>query len=108
VYGCCGRKVTRRDPLADLPLPVGRGEYCHACRAEIHVCRMCRFCDTTKARQCAEPVAEPVQDKERANFCGYFEPLPGRFRPTDPAADVSRTGLEALFEPQSDLSPAPG
>jgi hypothetical protein len=42
-------------------------------------------------------VAEPVQNKERANFCGYFEPVAGRFRPGDAAADDARTALEALF-----------
>jgi hypothetical protein len=87
-------------PLTDLLLPVGRAEYCRACRAEIHVCRMCRFFDLTKARQCAEPVAEPVQNKERANFCGYFEPVAGRFRPANPAADGYRAALDALFAPK--------
>jgi hypothetical protein len=87
-------------PLADMPVPVGRGEYCRACRAEIHVCRMCRFYDVTKARQCAEPVAEPVQNKERANFCGYFEPVAGRYRPAGPAADDARSALDALFGPK--------
>jgi hypothetical protein len=86
--------------LAELSLPFGRSEYCRACRAEIHVCRMCRFYDVTKARQCAEPVAEPVQDKERANFCGYFEPVAGRFRPTDAARDTASSALEALFAPK--------
>lgn len=87
-------------PLADMPLPVGRAEYCRACRAEVHVCRMCRFYDLSKARQCAEPVAEPVQDKERANFCGYFEPVAGRFRPADTASDAARAALDALFAPK--------
>lgn len=86
--------------LVDLPLPVGRSEYCRACRAEIHVCRMCRFYDLSKAKQCAEPVAEPVQDKERANFCGYFEPVGGRLRAADPAADSAREALAALFAPK--------
>ena len=86
--------------LAELGLPFGRAEYCRACRAELHVCRMCRFYDTTKARQCAEPVAEPVQDKQRANFCGYFEPAADRFRRADPAADAARAALDALFGPK--------
>ncbi len=84
-------------PLAGMPLPVGRSEYCRACRAEIHVCRMCRFYDLSKAKHCAEPVAEPVQSKERANFCGYFEAVAGRFRPSDNAANSARTALDALF-----------
>jgi hypothetical protein len=61
---------------------------------------MCRFYDVTKPAQCAEPIAEPVRDKERANFCGYFEPAAGRFRPGDPAADSARTALDALFAPK--------
>ena len=85
--------------LAEFSLPFGRAEYCRACRAELHVCRLCRFYDTTKARQCAEPVAEPVLNKERANFCGYFEPVPGRYRPTDAAGDTARAALESLFGP---------
>ena len=87
-------------PLPDLSLPVGRAEYCRACRAEIHACRMCRFYDTRKANQCAEPVAEPVQNKERANFCGYFVPVAGRFRPPDAAVGDARSALEALFAPK--------
>ena len=87
-------------PLVDLPLPVGRSEYCRACRAEVHVCRMCRFYDLSKAKQCAEPVADPVLSKERANYCAYFEPVTGRFRRGDPAADSARTALDALFDPK--------
>jgi hypothetical protein len=86
--------------LTDMPLPVGREEYCRTCRAEIHVCRMCRFYDLGKARHCAEPVAEPVTNKERANFCGYFEAVAGRFRPGSPATDASRAALDSLFGPK--------
>ena len=86
--------------LAEFSLPFGRAEYCRACRAELHVCRLCRFYDTTKAKQCAEPVAEPVLNKERANFCGYFEPVPGRYRPTDAGGDTARAALDALFGPK--------
>lgn len=86
--------------LADLSLPLPRTDYCRACRAELHVCRLCRFYDTRKAKSCAEPVADEVGDKERANFCGYFEAAPGRFaaRPADSGG--SRDALEALFGPK--------
>lgn len=86
--------------LEALSLPFSRTDECHACRAELHVCRMCRFYDTTKSRSCAEPVADEVGDKTRANFCGYFEPAAGRFRPAGAAAEDARSALEALFGPK--------
>lgn len=86
--------------LADLSLPFLRTEECRACRAELHVCRMCRFYDISKAKHCAEPVAEPVLNKERANFCGYFEPVAGRFAAGNPAVEASQAALEALFGPK--------
>ncbi len=83
--------------LADLSLPFLRTEECRACRAELRVCRMCRFYDVSKANQCREPVADPVADKVRANFCGYFEPAAGRYRPGNVAGDEARAALDALF-----------
>ena len=84
-------------PLAELSLPLSRTDECRACRAELHVCRMCRFYDTSKAKSCAEPVADEVQDKTRANFCGYFEAASGRHQAPGVAAAGDRSALEALF-----------
>lgn len=58
---------------------------------------MCRFYDLSKAKQCAEPVADPVGDKERANFCGYFEPASGRFRAPGTATNQALDALNSLF-----------
>ena len=83
--------------LDALSLPLSRTDECRACRAQQHVCRMCRFYDTGKAKSCAEPVADEVHDKERANFCGYFVVAGGRFRPRDDAAERATAALESLF-----------
>lgn len=83
--------------LEALTLPLSRTDECRACRAELHVCRLCRFFDLSKAKSCAEPVADEVQDKTRANFCGYFEPAAGRHQPAGTAAESARNALEALF-----------
>jgi hypothetical protein len=84
--------------LADYSLPLRRLEECRECHAELHVCRMCEFYDTTKAKHCREPIAEEVKDKIRANFCDYFKSSPAAYRPEQlSAAEQARAQLESLF-----------
>jgi hypothetical protein len=83
--------------LAALTLPLRRLEECRACGAELHVCRLCEFFDPAVAKSCREPVAEEVKDKTRANFCDYFRPRPGAYRPAGDAATRARSELESLF-----------
>ena len=87
--------------IADLSLPLSRFDECRACRAALHACRLCEFHLTTVAKQCREPIAEEVKDKERANFCDYFKPRPGAHVPRNQLeVDQSRAALEALFGPK--------
>ena len=59
---------------------------------------MCEFYDTSVSRSCREPVADEVQNKEKANFCGYFKPIAGAFEARDnAAADEAKAKLAALF-----------
>jgi hypothetical protein len=85
--------------LAGLPLPLARLAACPACAADLHVCRMCRFYDRGVANGCREPVAEPVHDKDRANFCQWLQPRPGAWTAggVERAAGESRARLEGLF-----------
>ena len=83
--------------MQELLLPLARHEECPHCRAQLHVCRMCVYFDTLVSQQCREPVAENVSDKQRANFCGYFQVNPHACAgPSDQAADSHRE-LNALF-----------
>lgn len=82
---------------AEWPLPLGRHAACTQCRADLHVCRMCRFYDRSKAKCCNEPMADEVQNKERANFCGYFTAKPRAYTPTIDASALARANLDALF-----------
>lgn len=88
----CGESLTA------LTLPLSRRDLCPSCGNELHVCRMCRSYDPAVAEQCREDDAEEVKDKERANFCDWFEPVGGRF---DAAAKTSAQQAEqqlaALF-----------
>jgi len=83
--------------VVDEPLPLSRTAACRACQAELHACRMCEFYDTSRAEACGEPVAEPVADKTRANFCGWFRPRAGLAGSGDTAAEEARRRLEDLF-----------
>ena len=81
VYHCwsCGAALT------GLILPMSRREECPACSADQHVCKLCRHFDPAISDACREDRAERVTDKERANFCDYFEP----------AAHVASSGSSA-------------
>jgi hypothetical protein len=84
--------------LGDEPLPLARLAECRACNADLHVCRLCEFYDLRVARKCREPVADEVKDKERANFCDYFQPCPGAYiAPDTLPAQHARNQLDALF-----------
>lgn len=52
---------------------VGRRESCPKCGADLHCCRNCRFYDPTVYNECRETQAERVVEKEKSNFCDYFE-----------------------------------
>ncbi|MEZ5542350.1 MAG: hypothetical protein R3F42_09920 [Pseudomonadota bacterium] len=83
--------------LPDLLLPLARHEECPHCRAQLHVCRMCGFFDPVAPQQCREPVAEPVADKQRANFCGYFRLNPRAWNAAPAQDAAARRELDALF-----------
>jgi hypothetical protein len=63
-YRCGGEIPTTQRVLRD--------EECPHCAQDLHCCRNCRFHDPAVSNQCAEPQADYVVDKERANFCEFF------------------------------------
>ena len=87
----CGR------PIA-IDGPIGRRDVCDGCGAELHACVQCRFYDPSASNQCREPQAERVQDKERANFCEFFQLGLGRGGPAPSIREDPRAKLEALFK----------
>lgn len=84
--------------LKDVPMPLSRISECLACRAELHVCRLCGFFDPRKAESCSEQRADPPKDKQRANFCEYFQPRSNAWQAPDySAADQAKDELQKLF-----------
>lgn len=81
---------------------------CPHCRADLHVCRMCRFFDPGLRRGCLEPIAEDVNDRERANFCDYFSVQTNVYMATDGTGKEARRALDELFglPPERKVEPA--
>jgi len=52
---------------------VGRLDDCPHCGRDLHACLQCRFYDRSFHNQCIENQAAMVGDKERSNFCEFFE-----------------------------------
>ena len=84
-------------PLSAQP---GRGESCENCRADLRACLNCRHHDRYAAHGCRERRAEPVEDKDRGNFCEWFEFLTRTWTGVgakDPREDSARAALKALL-----------
>ena len=93
--------------LKKLLLPFSRSEECSSCNADLRVCRGCKNYAADVADACTEERAEFVADKDRANFCDYFNPHATAYRKQDDAeAQRARNKLAELFgeEPPADES----
>lgn len=58
----------------EVPSPVGRSESCMRCGWDARVCLNCKFYEKSAYRECREERAELVKDKDKRNFCDWFEP----------------------------------
>lgn len=80
--------------------PIPRDAECGACRHDLRCCTNCRHYDTRYNNSCRENSAEPVEDKERRNFCEYFsfsrEPHRGSSA-VSAKQDDARRKLDSLF-----------
>lgn len=71
---------------------VGYREECIKCGADMHSCVNCRFHDKRAYNECNEPSAEVVREKNRSNFCDFFEPR------TDGSEQKKQLDLKAAAE----------
>jgi hypothetical protein len=62
----CGREVRLASALQ-------RTDSCLICHSDLKVCLNCRFFDPGMSNQCREPQVEPVLEKDKANFCEFFQ-----------------------------------
>uniref|UniRef100_A0A832I363 Uncharacterized protein n=1 Tax=Eiseniibacteriota bacterium TaxID=2212470 RepID=A0A832I363_UNCEI len=88
-----------RAPIT-LSAPLPRDAECAACGRDLRCCLNCRHYDPRMNNACRETEAEPVVEKDRRNFCEFFEFSREPFRaggaPDARAAEALRK-LEGLF-----------
>lgn len=64
---------------------------------------MCVFFDLHVPKQCLEDDAEEVNDKEKVNFCEWYEPSARAFDPARAGqAEKAQSELAALFGGETD------
>jgi hypothetical protein len=85
------------------PEPIGRSQSCALCKKDLRSCRNCRFYLAGARGDCFEISAEPVADKDKANFCDWFSLNP-KYRSESPgqkkemdSARAARSALDSLF-----------
>ncbi len=80
---------------------VGRRDTCPHCHRDLRCCKQCKYYDPNAYNECREVSAERIVDKERANFCDYFQIRGskggGRSGRSNRTRDA-REALEALFK----------
>ncbi len=52
---------------------VSRRDECSMCGSDLRVCLNCAFYDPGRANQCYEPQVENVKEKDRSNYCDFFQ-----------------------------------
>ena len=75
---------------------IGRRDSCSGCQTDLRSCCQCRHYDTAMANDCREPQVELVVDKERANFCDFYQPAAGS--PAKGGGGLSKDEAAAKWE----------
>lgn len=84
--------------LRNLLLPFSRYEECSTCKADLHACVSCKNYRPNLSDGCSEDRADFVLDKDKANFCDFFNVNPKAYSLKDDASGkAARARLAELF-----------
>jgi predicted RNA-binding Zn-ribbon protein involved in translation (DUF1610 family) len=82
----------------DANMRVYRSTTCPTCGKDLKICLNCRFYDPGAHWQCKETIPDPVREKDRANFCDYFQLNRGGSRGADGGkTEKAREQFKSLF-----------
>lgn len=76
----------------------GRRDSCEKCGRDTRVCRNCKHYDTARNNQCREEQAPRQVEKEKSNFCEWFQPGGAGNAAQRDTKDALRNAAEALFK----------
>lgn len=77
---------------------VGFREECSKCGEDCHCCKNCEFYDPGSYNECREPSADVVREKDRANYCEYFQANGSARAGEGSSKDDLMSAAEALFK----------
>lgn len=77
---------------------VGRRDLCDQCGAELRSCLSCRHYEPGVAKGCKEPQAEVPRERDRANFCEFFQIGDGARHGGGDTKSALESAAEALFK----------
>lgn len=77
---------------------LGRQDSCEKCGADTRSCRNCRHYERTANNECREEQAGRQVEKEKGNFCEWFQPRQGGTAAGGPTKTDLKSAAEALFK----------
>jgi len=89
----CGASV----PESNL----GRQDSCEKCGADTRVCLNCRHYDRAANNECREEQAERQVEKEKGNFCEWFQTRQVGAYAGGPLKSELKSAAESLFKKKS-------
>lgn len=92
----CGRPT-------GVEFKVTRNDSCPHCLADLRCCRGCRHWEPGRRFQCKEPIEVNIPNKEKANFCDFFQMRnvvkgPGGIKTEANSKDDRKKRFDDLFE----------
>lgn len=87
----CGKEILENN--------LGRQDDCPGCGAATRCCRNCKHYERSANNECREEQASRQVDKEKGNFCEWFQPREGAVAASGaPTVDKLKSAAEALFK----------
>ncbi len=80
---------------------LGRQDSCEKCGADTRACKNCRHYDRSFNNECREEQAGRQVDKEKGNFCEWFQPRQGGAGAGGSSKQDLKNAAEALFKKKS-------